>query len=149
MLLCGLKEEVALDVELVLQLARAGANRLMGVTVHTRLRQWNSQCHSNYTFHPATSTVQTVEIPHASRVEQLIHTELKEYRKKIGCCNGCGRGHDEWFDVQGEHVVRVFRKWRNWIEQDPYAFDPDSGSWMIRPEMFYTLAAVCQPVPEI
>ncbi len=33
-LLCGLKEEVALNVKLVLQLARAGANRLMGVTVY-------------------------------------------------------------------------------------------------------------------
>ncbi len=37
MLLCGLKEEVALEAELVLQLARAEANRLMGVTVTLRL----------------------------------------------------------------------------------------------------------------
>ncbi len=37
MLLCGLKEEVALEAELVLQLARAEANRLMGVTVSVSL----------------------------------------------------------------------------------------------------------------
>ncbi len=93
--------------------------------IYARLGQWRNECRRNYTFHPATSTVRGAVIPHAQRVEQLIHTELKDHRKMIQCCSGCGRVHDEWFDVSGEHVAKVFRKWRDWIEQEPYAFDPD------------------------
>jgi hypothetical protein len=42
--------------------------------------------------------------------------------------------------------MKVFRKWYEWILQEPYAFDDKKGEWIVRPEMMDALAQVCEPV---
>ncbi|KAI5371802.1 hypothetical protein J4E82_009542 [Alternaria postmessia] len=109
-----------------------------------RLESWNQQCGREHIYHSSTEC--QVEIPHAHRVEQLVHAELKEYRKRRQC-EGCGTMHKEWFDAGQAHVVKVLRKWREWILQEPYVQDKESGEWVLKPEMLDALESTCEPLP--
>ncbi|KAL8764454.1 MAG: hypothetical protein Q9194_007078 [Teloschistes cf. exilis] len=71
-----------------------------------------------------TSTVPGVgtprKVPHAHKVERLIHLELQERRAKRECGN-CGKEHREWFEVRGnwegvKGVDEVVRRWVGWAE---------------------------------
>jgi hypothetical protein len=110
-----------------------------------RLESWNRQCGREHVYHSSTEC--QVEIPHAHRVEQLVHAELKDYRKRRQC-EGCGVMHKEWFGVGQSHVVKVLRKWREWILQEPYAQDKKSGEWVLKPEMLESLERMCEPLPQ-
>jgi hypothetical protein len=109
-----------------------------------RLNSWNKQCDREHVYHSSTEC--QVEIPHAHRVEQLVHAELKEYRKRR-LCEGCGVIHKEWFGAPQAHVVKVLRKWREWILEEPYAQDKKSGEWVLKPEMLESLERMCEPLP--
>ena len=68
---------------------------------------------------PARHTVH--KVPHAHKVERLIHLELGEKRVRRGC-NACGREHREWFEVEGSRegvrgVDEVVRRWVGWGER--------------------------------
>jgi hypothetical protein len=108
-----------------------------------RLEEWNTKCQRTHIYHP--SMREFSEIPHMSRIERLMHIELKEFRFKRECKN-CMTIHHEWFEIEGALAVEVFRKWHDWIIQKPYALNPQSQEWEIKPEMKHTLEAVCQPV---
>ena len=110
-----------------------------------RLASWNKECGREHVYHSSTEC--QVEIPHAHRVEQLVHAELKEYRKKRQC-EGCGKMHKEWFDAAQSHVVKVLRKWREWILQEPYIQVEESGEWVLKPEMLSSLDRMCEPLPQ-
>lgn len=112
-----------------------------------RLKEWNRKCKVNHTYHAATAAGQLVQIPHVSRVEYLMHIELKDLRKERRC-NGCGKMHKEWFQTSDLHAVKVFQKWQQWIEQEPYQVDVHGKTGFIKPEMQKTLAEVCVPVPQ-
>jgi predicted GIY-YIG superfamily endonuclease len=109
-----------------------------------RLKSWNRDCKREHVYH--SSRKSQANMSHVHRVEQLIHTELKEYRRRRKC-EGCGKMHKEWFNVAEVHAVKVARKWREWILQEPYAQDADSGQWVIRPEMLDSLERMCEPLP--
>ncbi|KAI4198965.1 MAG: hypothetical protein LQ350_004946 [Teloschistes chrysophthalmus] len=60
------------------------------------------------------------KVPHAHKVERLIHLELQERRVKRECGN-CGKEHREWFEVRGDRegvkgVDEVVRRWVGWAE---------------------------------
>ncbi|KAF1834800.1 DUF1766-domain-containing protein [Decorospora gaudefroyi] len=110
-----------------------------------RLRSWNQACKRTFTYHKSTANGELGKIPHVSRIERLIHIELKKFRK-AGKCEECNSIHREWFGVTEKQAVQVFRKWQKWISQEPYALDPKSGEWRIRPEMLPSLPQVCKPV---
>lgn len=62
------------------------------------------------------------KVPHATRVERLIHLELSELRMKRDCAV-CGREHREWFDVKGgikgvRAVDEVLKRWVWWSERN-------------------------------
>ena len=68
---------------------------------------------------PASSGVR--KVPHAHRVERLIHLELAEQRvmKK---CDACGKDHREWFEVEASKkgvkaIDEVVRRWVDWAER--------------------------------
>ncbi|KAG9189869.1 hypothetical protein G6011_06737 [Alternaria panax] len=109
-----------------------------------RLESWNKQCNREHVYHSRTDC--QVKIPHAHRVEQLVHAELKEYRRRRQC-EGCGGMHKEWFDAPQAHVVKVLSKWRDWILQEPYKQDKRSGTWVLKPEMHDSLERMCEPLP--
>jgi hypothetical protein len=110
----------------------------------SRLTQWNTSCGRIHAYHPS-SERDLIEIPHVSRVERLMHIELKDHRMQR-YCERCNKTHIEWFQVEETLALQVFLKWKCWIEQEPYAVNSESGEWELRPEMEDSLAAVCQPV---
>ncbi|KAL8728433.1 MAG: hypothetical protein Q9166_005395 [cf. Caloplaca sp. 2 TL-2023] len=60
------------------------------------------------------------KVPHAHKVERLIHLELAEKRVKRDC-EACGKEHREWFEVRGDRegvngVDEVIRRWVAWGE---------------------------------
>ncbi|KAJ4303145.1 hypothetical protein N0V90_002038 [Kalmusia sp. IMI 367209] len=61
------------------------------------------------------------KVPHAHRVERLIHIELAQQRvaKK---CDACGKEHREWFEVEAtkegvKSVDEVVKRWVDWAER--------------------------------
>lgn len=60
------------------------------------------------------------KVPHAHRVERLVHIELAEQRVKKDC-QACGREHREWFEVDATEdgvkaVDETIRRWVRWAE---------------------------------
>jgi hypothetical protein len=109
-----------------------------------RLKQWKKQCNPENAYHSGAES--QVEMPHVFRVEQLIHTELKECRLRRRC-DGCGKTHKEWFEANEAHAVKVLRKWRDWMLQEPYVYDETLHQWTIKAEMLDTLKIMCEPIP--
>jgi hypothetical protein len=61
------------------------------------------------------------KVPHAHRVERLIHLELIEQRV-IKDCDACGKMHKEWFEVEAtkegvKKVDEVVKRWVEWAER--------------------------------
>ena len=105
--------------------------------VQRRMNEWNRQCGYNLTLirfypyirssplpsrsnpsSPPASPATPHKVPHAHRVERLIHLELAERRVKRDCEN-CGKEHREWFEVQSSRdglrgVDEVIRRWTEW-----------------------------------
>jgi hypothetical protein len=115
------------------------------VNLERRLKEWDRDCGRQHSYHPAITRGELPTIPHYSRVERLMHIELKERRRQRHC-EKCNRNHQEWFEVGDALVMRVFQKWRDWITQEPYALNTHTGEWVLRPEIAETLAEVCEPV---
>ncbi|KAL8784195.1 MAG: hypothetical protein Q9195_009142 [Heterodermia aff. obscurata] len=69
---------------------------------------------------PGGMAVAPHKVPHAHKVERLIHLELAEQRVKKSCA-ACGKEHREWFEVVGSRegvkaVDEVVRRWVGWAE---------------------------------
>jgi hypothetical protein len=61
------------------------------------------------------------KVPHAHRVERLIHLELAAQRV-IKQCDACGKSHKEWFEVDASKegvkaVDEVVKRWCDWAER--------------------------------
>lgn len=111
--------------------------------VQRRMNQWSRQCNHNLSvlryypyfpssqpphlpfvassspsFSPSSSSPSPKsprKVPHAHKIERLIHLELAHLRIKQ-CCTACGKEHREWFEVDGnrqsiEEVDKVIRRW--------------------------------------
>ncbi|KAI4125966.1 MAG: hypothetical protein LQ338_003992 [Usnochroma carphineum] len=108
--------------------------------VQRRMNEWTRQCGYNLSLirfypyipssaqapstraSPASQTPQVSprKVPHAHKVERLIHLELAEKRVKRDC-ETCGKEHREWFQVSGDRqgvkaVDEVIRRWVQWAE---------------------------------
>ncbi|KAF2012460.1 DUF1766-domain-containing protein [Aaosphaeria arxii CBS 175.79] len=60
------------------------------------------------------------KVPHAHRVERLIHIELGA-KRVVKKCDACGKDHREWFEVEASRegvkgVDEVVRRWVGWAE---------------------------------
>jgi hypothetical protein len=60
------------------------------------------------------------KVPHAHRVERLIHLELGAQRVMKNC-DACGKTHKEWFEVEAtkdgvKEVDDVVKRWVEWAE---------------------------------
>ena len=69
---------------------------------------------------PLTPPLTPRKVPHAHRVERLIHIELADKRVKR-LCESCGKEHREWFEVEASRrgvagVDEVVRRWVGWAE---------------------------------
>jgi hypothetical protein len=119
--------------------------------VHRRMNEWTRQCGYSlslvryYPYVPSTPSptpspqtspgqsrrpsyqgrvsdgVGVRKVPHAHRVERLIHLELGE-RRVMKSCEACGKTHKEWFEVEASRegvrgVDEVVRRWVEWAER--------------------------------
>ncbi|PGH03853.1 hypothetical protein GX51_03841 [Blastomyces parvus] len=103
-----------------------------------RLQRWENQCGSKLeVYFPKQVAADEQEqqdirpIKHICRVEQLVHAELKEQRKKEESCP-CGKAHREWFEVSPVIAVEVARKWMRWMRQQQRYEEVPAGSGMMR-----------------
>lgn len=69
----------------------------------------------------STNTDIVRKVPHAHRVERLIHLELADQRV-IKQCDACGKTHKEWFEVEAtkdgvKKVDEVVKRWVDWDEK--------------------------------
>ncbi|EEA24378.1 conserved hypothetical protein [Talaromyces marneffei ATCC 18224] len=112
--------------------------------VHRRLNEWSKQCSHNLTlirYYPYTNSSPSPSpsparrsdsghsqghsrrVPHAHRVERLIHIELADQRAKgEGPCAQCKKEHREWFEFTATKdalklVDDCVRRWVAWGEQ--------------------------------
>ncbi|KAK7190287.1 hypothetical protein PSPO01_04008 [Paraphaeosphaeria sporulosa] len=89
-----------------------------GSPAHSRRPSYNNQRPPD----PARRVSEGVrKVPHAHRVERLIHIELAGQRvtKK---CDACGKDHREWFEVEASKegvkgVDEVVKRWVEWAER--------------------------------
>lgn len=105
--------------------------------VQRRMNEWNRQCGYNlslirfYPYLPSSPLPSRVnatslppspstphKVPHAHKVERLIHLELAERRVKRDC-ESCGKEHREWFEIESSRdglkgVDEVIRRWTEW-----------------------------------
>jgi len=113
--------------------------------VHRRMNEWSRQCGYRLSLvryypyvpstpsptpSPQTSPAQSRrhssaggvrKVPHAMRVERLIHLELGEQRV-VKKCEACGKDHREWFEVEASKegvrkVDEVVKRWVDWAER--------------------------------
>ncbi|KAH9872984.1 hypothetical protein J1614_005380 [Plenodomus biglobosus] len=113
--------------------------------VHRRMNEWTRQCGYSLSLvryypyvpstpsptpSPQTSPAQSRrhssaggvrKVPHAMRVERLIHLELGEQRV-VKRCEACGKEHREWFEVEAskegvKKVDEVVKRWVDWAER--------------------------------
>jgi hypothetical protein len=112
------------DKTILLKIGRAS-------NVHRRLNEWTRQCGYNlslvryYPYHSSSPRREEPprtprKVPHAHRVERLIHIELQGRRAPdSGKCRACGKDHREWFEVDASRdgvkaVDEVVRRWVDW-----------------------------------
>ena len=86
-------------------------------------------------------------VPHAHRVEKIIHHHLKENRQREHnlCKEIDGQKckhvkHTEWFDTGCDRIHVVIRAWKRWIELAPYV--KINGAMCLSPEWQKNLEAV-------
>ncbi|KAI4228420.1 MAG: hypothetical protein LQ349_006551, partial [Xanthoria aureola] len=117
------------DGSILLKIGRAS-------NIQRRMNEWTRQCDHDlslvryYPYIPSTSSRSSPpavndsgvprKVPHAHKVERLIHIELADKRVKRNC-EKCGKEHREWFEVQGDRqevkaVDEVVRRWVKWGE---------------------------------
>ena len=106
--------------------------------VHRRMNEWTRQCGYNLSLirfypyvatssRPGTSAASAPsstprKVPHAHKVERLIHLELADQRVKRDC-ESCGKEHREWFEVNSSReglrkVDEVIKRWVGWAQEN-------------------------------
>lgn len=91
-----------------------------GISTENRLNAWRRQCRYEIEEHTRGEQELAVQLPHAYRVEALVHEELREARLREEGCKRCGVWHKEWFLTSPEHAQLVIKKWSDFMLSKPY-----------------------------
>lgn len=67
-------------------------------------------------------------LPHAKRLESIIHMELQAMRK-VHSCRRCKGNHREWFTIMHRDSREVVTRWSKWILQRPYVDGDLTQEW--------------------
>ncbi|KAH7109287.1 meiotically up-regulated gene 113-domain-containing protein [Dendryphion nanum] len=110
-----------------------------------RIKEWNRSCKVEHELHISSYDGKLAKVPHVKRIERLLHLELKNLRYSMSECDGCKKNHNEWFDLSERVAVRVFGKWREWIESKPYEKNAN-GVWELTEAAREKLDEICEPV---
>jgi hypothetical protein len=148
------------------QIVKIGASRR---AVEELLRGWNRSCGKEYVYDQELYKGTKMVVPFAPQVEQLIFTELKNYRIRIEC-SGCSKTRQEraakplgkysrmrntattgkvynreWFCVSKRHALKVIQKWKAWIMLDPY-MENGFGEWVLKQSFLANTSVICRPL---
>jgi hypothetical protein len=96
-------------------LIKFGYTSKMGI--EARIKHWNTKCHQEV------KVVLKEYLPHAAKVESLVHAILYRERRREILCNGgkgCSTVHEEWFEVTLERLLDVVELCKRWIRTWPY-----------------------------
>lgn len=124
----GVSGSMPKPAKILLKIGRAS-------NVQRRMNEWTRQCGYNLSLvrfypyvstssPPSTSTTPALstpqKVPHAHKVERLIHLELAVQRVKRSC-ESCGKEHREWFEVDTSreglrNVDDVIKRWVGWAQ---------------------------------
>ena len=106
-----------------------------------------SKYHPEHRAHELASCLPAPEIvahtplmPHAKRVESLIHTELVASRK-VRACGQCGSDHQEWFAISHADSREIVIRWSKWILRQPYIDGKLSEEWQSYLQQQYFVSA--------
>ncbi|KAL3451520.1 meiotically up-regulated gene 113-domain-containing protein [Aspergillus insuetus] len=113
-----------------------------------RLQTWEKQCGRELMSYFPRSEDDLLPIPHISRVERLIHAELAQYRRREESCKSttCGKAHQEWFQVDEQHALRVVRKWIAWMRKEPYVQISGGSTWVLDVHRVGSIKEICTPL---
>jgi len=67
-------------------------------------------------------------LPHAKRLESIIHAELRAVRK-VHSCMRCESDHQEWFTITHGEAREVVTRWSRWLLQRPYRDGQLTDKW--------------------
>ena len=113
--------------------------------VDERLIEWESKCkHEAERVYPPHHEVAAL-VPHAKRVERLIHADLRKCRFVELGCHGCYRSHCEWFKGLNESLLKSkIEKWTDWMMSEPY--EHLRGNLVLRKSAEDTLREMCREI---
>ncbi|KAH2165950.1 hypothetical protein KXW37_005811, partial [Aspergillus fumigatus] len=121
--------------------------------ISKRVKEWSAKCRKpmEVYFPKRGSDEEHLQVSHVCRVEKLVHTELKNYRRIEEKCPGCGGNHIEWFEVSRQLAIAVVRKWTAWMQTSPYEERSCGGKteWVLKEEQRRKLKELSQPLQEI
>jgi T5orf172 domain-containing protein len=107
----------------------------MGGTTFGELKIGFSKHHPEHRSHELARCLAKPEIichtpllPHAKRLESIIHTELQACRK-VQSCPKCDKNHQEWFTLSHAESREVVTRWGKWILQQPYVDGQLNDPW--------------------
>ncbi|KAK9445454.1 helicase [Metarhizium brunneum] len=92
----------------------------------TRHEEWKKNCNRELKI----IYTATKNVPHARRVEKLVHAELMEHRVRI-YCERCGKQHIEWFEVSANMAIASVKKWSLWMTGGPYE-EREGSEWHLK-----------------
>ncbi|KAI9041806.1 GIY-YIG nuclease family protein [Aspergillus affinis] len=116
--------------------------------INKRLKEWERTCKRKLYLHFPKEAEKGRPLQHVTRVEKLIHAELRDYRRKEPRCLECNRGHVEWFEgLSVSLAVEIARKWIDWMQLKPYVLRDCNGKaeWTLSDEALESLGDVCKP----
>ncbi|CAH0020107.1 unnamed protein product [Clonostachys rhizophaga] len=90
-----------------------------------RIGEWKKSCNRD----PEVLYLVMKVVPHAHRVEKLVHAELTEHRVRI-YCGRCGKQHIEWFEAPEAIVITSLKKWLLWIAGKLY--EEKHSEWYLK-----------------
>jgi hypothetical protein len=67
-------------------------------------------------------------LPHAKRLESIIHMELQSVRK-VHSCSRCNGNHREWFTISHGESREIVMRWSRWLLQQPYVDGKLTDGW--------------------
>ncbi|UPK92921.1 hypothetical protein LCI18_003856 [Fusarium solani-melongenae] len=107
----------------------------MDLSIASLLKIGFSKYHPEHRAHELASCIPVTEVvaytpllPHAMRVEALIHAELAAKRKVL-TCGQCGQDHREWFEISHAESRAIVIRWSKWMLGQPYLEGILSDEW--------------------
>ncbi|KAF2813129.1 uncharacterized protein BDZ99DRAFT_250070 [Mytilinidion resinicola] len=107
----------------------------IGFNTLAELKIGFSKYHPEHRSHELASCLALPEIisftpymPHAKRLESIIHTELQACRK-VQLCPKCHHNHREWFTVSHVDSREIVTRWSQWLLRRPYQDGKLTDEW--------------------